>query len=318
MIRYGILSTAQVVPRFVAGVNETPNCEAYAIASRNLATAKEYAEKLNIPHAYGSYEELCQDANVDIVYIATYNRGHFSAAKLALTHDKPVLLEKPFTLTTAEAQELFSLAESKGLFIMEAQKAVFLPITKMVKDFLTAGKLGTLRWIQSKTAYPNMEHVTWFRSLEAGGGALYGAGFYPLEYLQYILDAPIQKFSGEAIFPKNSSDSQFNLTLRFSEQLLATIFVTVDFATENKLIIYGDLGQLEITDFWKTKTAKITYTTGETEILTSDFKSEFAFEVAHVNECLEQGYLTSPLMTKEITLTTVQMVESLYNQWLSD
>ncbi|MHC5372999.1 Gfo/Idh/MocA family protein [Enterococcus sp. LJL120] len=317
MIRYGILSTAQVVPRFVAGVKEVPDCEVYAIASRSLAPAEKMAQELEIPHAYGSYQALCQDEQVDIVYIATYNQGHYPAAKLALENNKPVLLEKPFTLTSAEAEELFALAEEKNLFLMEAQKAVFLPTAKLIKEFIASGKLGRLHWIQSKTAYPNIDHVSWFRSLAAGGGALHGAGFYPLEYLQYILDQPITAFSGNAVFPKEQSDSQFNLTLTFGEQLLANIFITVDFATDNQMVIHGDLGRIEISDFWKTKTAKIIYNSGETALLTSDFTSEFAFEVAHVNHCLTEGYLTSPLMTKDITLTTVKMVESLYHQWLS-
>lgn len=92
-IRYGIMSTAQIVPRFVAGLRESAQVEVRGIASRRLENAQKMAKELAIPVAYGSYEELCKDETIDIIYIPTYNQGHYSAAKLALSQGKPVLLE---------------------------------------------------------------------------------------------------------------------------------------------------------------------------------------------------------------------------------
>ncbi len=138
-IRYGIMSTAQIVPRFVAGLRESAQAEVRGIASRRLENAQKMAKELAIPVAYGSYEELCKDETIDIIYIPTYNQGHYSAAKLALSQGKPVLLEKPFTLNTAEAEELFAIAQEQGVFLMEAQKSVFLPITQKVKATIQEG-----------------------------------------------------------------------------------------------------------------------------------------------------------------------------------
>lgn len=129
-IRYGIMSTAQIVPRFVSGLRESAQAEVRGIASRRLENAQKMSKELAIPVAYGSYEELCKDETIDIIYIPTYNQGHYSAAKLALSQGKPVLLEKPFTLNAAEAEELFAIAQEQGVFLMEAQKSVFLPITQ--------------------------------------------------------------------------------------------------------------------------------------------------------------------------------------------
>lgn len=151
-IRYGIMSTAQIVPRFVAGLRESAQAEVRGIASRRLENAQKMAKELAIPVAYGSYEELCKDETIDIIYIPTYNQGHYSAAKLALSQGKPVLLEKPFTLNTAEAEELFAIAQEQGVFLMEAQKSVFLPITQKVKATIQEGRLGEILWVQSVTA----------------------------------------------------------------------------------------------------------------------------------------------------------------------
>jgi predicted dehydrogenase len=150
-IRYGIISTAQIVPRFVAGVAASEAGEVRAIASRTLGKAEKMAAELAIPKAYGSYEAVCQDEEIDIVYVATYNQGHYEAAKLALQHHKHVLVEKPFTLKLTQAQELFDLAAKNRCFLMEAQKAVFLPITQMVKSALQQNKIGKIQWLQSIT-----------------------------------------------------------------------------------------------------------------------------------------------------------------------
>ncbi|WP_281738514.1 Gfo/Idh/MocA family protein, partial [Enterococcus dispar] len=168
-ISYGIVSTASIVPRFVAGIRASKEGSVAAIASRELAKAQKVATELHIPKAYGSYAEMFADPAIDIIYIATYNKGHFETAKQALEAGKPVLLEKPFTLSEADAKELFTLAKEKQLFLMEAQKAVFLPITLAVKKAIATGKIGEVKLMRSLTSYPNIGHVKWFPSLEAGG-----------------------------------------------------------------------------------------------------------------------------------------------------
>lgn len=315
MIRYGILSTAQVVPRFVAGVKESQNGVVTAIASRGIEKAQKMAQELNIPNAFGSYEKLCQSEEVDIVYVAVYNKAHYDAAKLALLHNKHVLLEKPFTMTLAQAEELFALAKERNLFLMEAQKALFLPITKQIQQVIEEGKIGAVRWLDSVTAYPNIDHISWFRDLSAGGGVFRGAGTYPLEYMQHLLAASPNEFKGTLTFPEGQSDAQAQATLNFPNGVIGTIFLTVDLDLSKRMIIYADKGKIVIPDFWKTDTAEVHYPDGKIETLHSTQNSEFVFEVDHVNDCLEQGLLESPVVTKELTLKTVEITETIYKNY---
>lgn len=315
MIRYGILSTAQVVPRFVAGVKESQNGVVTAIASRGIEKAQKMAQELNIPNAFGSYEKLCQSEEVDIVYVAVYNKAHYDAAKLALLHNKHVLLEKPFTMTLAQAEELFALAKERNLFLMEAQKALFLPITKQIQQVIEEGKIGAVRWLDSVTAYPNIDHISWFRDLSAGGGVFRGAGTYPLEYMQHLLAASPNEFKGTLTFPEGQSDAQAQATLNFPNGVIGTIILTVDLDLSKRMIIYGDKGKIVIPDFWKTDTAEVHYPDGKIETLHSTQNSEFVFEVDHVNDCLEQGLLESPVVTKELTLKTVEITETIYKNY---
>jgi predicted dehydrogenase len=315
-IHYGVLSTAQIVPRFVAGVRASKYGSVEAIASRTLKKAQEMATELAIPRAYGSYEELCQDEWVDVVYIATYNQGHYAAAKLALSHGKHVLLEKPFTLKGAQARELFQLAQKQKVFLMEAQKSVFLPITLRVKQALQTGAIGEVQWVHSVTSYPDVDHIRWFHSLAAGGGTLHSSGSYPLQYLQFVLDQPLQQVTGTATLPVEGADNQCNLALQFAQGILGNVFITVNLALPSELVFYGTKGQIRVPSFWKADQAYFENQEGGKEIWTAPFSSEFVFEIDHVNDCLLAGRLTSPVMTESLTVATVEQIEACYQEWL--
>lgn len=135
--------------------------------------------------------------------------------------------------------------------------------------------------------------------------------------MQYLTGAVVTDFSGTASISKGSSDSQSNLSLRLGEFLLANLFITVDLNLASKMTIYAEKARIEIPNFWKTQEATIFYLDGGEEKITGDFSSEFAFEVDHVNHCLENQQIHSPVMTKELTLSTVSLVEDMYNQWLA-
>ncbi|MDR0922171.1 MAG: Gfo/Idh/MocA family oxidoreductase [Lactobacillales bacterium] len=317
-VRYGIISTAQVVPRFIEAVRLSEDGEVVAVASRGLEKASQFADKWEIPTAYGSYEELYADEAVDVVYIATYNKGHFPAAKAALLAGKNVLLEKPFTLQLDEAQELFAIAEEKNLFLMEAQKSLFLPVTKQARSIIQSGKLGKIVWAQSVTAYPSIDHVPWFRELSAGGGTLHFSGSYPIEYLSYVLDKKIIEVEGVADFSGTETDTQSNLSLKFESGVLANIFITTQTWIDRGMKIIGTKGIIEIPDFWRTDHASVSYSDGTSEELTGSFKNEFVFEVNHVNRLIIQEKKSSPVMTKEMTLETVRITENMYKQWTKD
>lgn len=313
-IRYGIVSTASIVPRFVAGVKASQTGEVAAIASRELVKAQAMATALEIPKAYGSYEELYADSTIDLIYVATYNQGHYPVAKAALLAGKHVLVEKPFALTLDEAEELFALAKEKQLFLMEAQKAVFLPIIQKIKTLLTQAVIGSVHYVRAFMTYPNVEKITWFSSLASGGGALYGSASYPLEYLHYLFNSPIAEVAGTAVLSKGSSDRQCDLSLLLENKLQSHVLISVNFLAPNELVIYGDQGRIEIPDFWKAQRAKI-IKEGQVEEIELLHENEFVFEIEHVNDCLAKGLLESPIVTAEMTLQTVELVEKMYQQW---
>ncbi|WP_259752243.1 Gfo/Idh/MocA family protein [Lactococcus lactis] len=136
MLKIGIMGAAKIVPRFVAGVKESGQAEVIGIAARNKEKAQKAALELGIPEVYDDYTSLVNAAKIDLIYIPLINKQHYPQAKMALGAGKNVLLEKPFTLTLEESQELFKIANEKNLFLMEAQKSVFLPVMSQIKKWL--------------------------------------------------------------------------------------------------------------------------------------------------------------------------------------
>ena len=135
------MGAAKIVPRFVAGVKESGQAEVTGIAARNKEKAQKTALELEIPQVYDDYASLVNAAEIDLIYIPLINKQHYPQAKMALEAGKNVLLEKPFTLTLEESQELFKIANEKNLFLMEAQKSVFLPVMAQIKKWLDANEI---------------------------------------------------------------------------------------------------------------------------------------------------------------------------------
>lgn len=316
-INYGIVSTATIVPRFVAGIRESQQGKVVAIAARNLEKAEKMAQELQIPQAYGSYTALFQDESVDVVYIANYNQGHYPVAKEALMAGKPVLLEKPFTLTLDEAEELFAIAEAQGLFLMEAQKALFLPMTEKVKEIIASGRIGEVKYLDCRMSHTNADQIPWFKDLASGGGALYGSGSYPIAYFQYVTGGKIAEVAGTALLEKGASDSQCDVTILFKEGFQGHFVVSTLFQGPSELVIYGTKGRIHLPNFWKGQEGTLVVGEEVEEILLPH-QSEFVFEVEHVNDCFAKGLTTSPIVTPDLTMQGIELIEMMYEQWTED
>lgn len=314
-MKYGILSTASIAGRFIAGVRESGLDEVCAIASRSSQKAEDFAARENIPTAYGNYQQLFEDEDLDIIYIPTVNVNHYRDGCQALEHGKHVVMEKPFTLTSADAEELFKLAEEKNCFLMEGQKAVFLPVSEDLKDLLQKQEIGELRYIDFKMSHTNHPLDHWMYQPAMGGGALYGSGSYIIEYLLYLLDDPKLQISGYCQRAASGTDTIAAFHLKTDKDVLinATIATNVEFVSE--VVFYGTKGNITVQNFWKADRLSINYNDGTSRQHCFPQKSEFAFEARHIHECLEKGLLQSPRMNAQRTIECVRLVEQLQKQW---
>ncbi len=310
-LRYGIVSTASIVPRFVKGVQDSNNSTVVAIASRNLEKAKTFAQNLHIEKAYGSYEALFLDTDVNIIYIATPHFAHATYVKDALEAGKHVLCEKPLTLHVDDAKELFDLAKSKGLFLMEAQKSVFLPTTNFVKQQIEDHRLGKLNHVELSCFYPyGAQEKAWMLDPNKGGGSLYGSGSYAIEYMMYVLNGTPDYYKGNLTYGKYSVDDVSDLHFQIKDVTIRSIISrTTKYPDEARF--FFEHGEIVVPYFWKAQEVNI-ITNGKQEHYDFASKSEFVYEINHVEKCIKQGLLTSPIMSPKVSITSVQMVEHVY------
>ena len=141
-MKVGIIGAGGIAVTMAKTLNEMEDATAYAVASRDLAKAQAFAEKNQIEKAYGSYEELFADPEVELVYVATPHSHHYQYMKMALEAGEPVLCEKAFTANAAQAEESFRISEEKGIFAGEAMWTRFLPSSAMIDEVIRSGGIG--------------------------------------------------------------------------------------------------------------------------------------------------------------------------------
>lgn len=308
-MNYGIVAIAGISSRF-AGAVRAEGGNIVAAASRSLDKAQQFCRDYQIGKAYGSYEELYQDPEIETVYIATTNAGHAQEVRNALVHGKHVLCEKPMALSENDAAELFAMAEGKGLFLMEMQKSVFLPVTRLIKEYIDGGKLGRLHQVAMSASFtaplpPWMHEAT-------QGGVVYGSASYTLEYLDYLI-AP-QETAVQAIGTKEALGAidAASINIRMDEVLINSQ-ISMRAPAASQAVFYFEKGYLRIPDYWKARLCEI-HTPGGMETRTFPEPFEMRYEVEHIQECIRAGLTQSPVMTADRTVRCCRLVEELVRQ----
>ena len=314
-IRYGIMGTARIIDRFVGAVRASEKGEVRAIASRSLEKARERADGLGIDTVYGSYEELVKDPNLDVIYVPTINHAHKENAMLALLNGKHVLVEKPMTLSEKDTRELFDYARKQNLFIMEAQKSLFLPVTEEVKGILQKQELGKVHLFEYTISIPEVG-FRWFYDRKSGGGALYGSGNYILAHAMNLTEEKITKATGLATLSEEGVDLQCAFVLQSQSGALIQGKITTMVRADSVLRIFGEKGKIEIRDFWKAREATVEIYGEPVRTIGYPVEFEMVYEVDHVNACLEKGLYESPVMKSLYSIESAKITDGLWAEFL--
>lgn len=312
MLRYGILSTSSIAPRFIAGVRAANAGKIVALSSRSAEKATEKATAWNIPKAYGSHMELLCDQNVDIVYISTVNAQHYTWAKAALEAGKHVVCEKPCTTSFKETAELFALAREKGLFLMEAEKMLFLPAVLAAKEKIDNGILGSIYMADMSHSFP-AAYNGWMFDASAGGGPLLSSGIYALQLMLWLF-GEITDISGAKSAMENGVEWQYILSGRTETGVQFTAKNSTRSVLDNTCRIFGTKGWLELPNYWKAQKV-IFHMDGKTETLEFPCEYELMYEAKHIADCIERGLMTSPVVTEKLSVSGIAAIEKVKDNW---
>lgn len=306
-LRYGILSTSSIAPRFIAAVREAGAGEIVALSSRTLEKAKEKAALWGIPRAYGSHDAMLQDRDVNIVYISNVNTQHYPWAKAALLQGKHVVCEKPCTTTAEQTRQLYALAREKGLFFMEAEKMLFLPAILEVQKRITSGQLGQIHMAELSHSFPGT-YNSWMYDPALGGGPLLSSGIYAVHLLSWLFGT-ITHIEGVFDRLPNGVEWQYILSGTTQEGVLFSIKNSTRAILDNTAKLHGTKGYVEIPEYWKARKA-IFYISGkDTEIAEFPCEHELVYEVKHIQKCINSGYITSPVITESLSVAGIAALE---------
>lgn len=309
MVKFGIIGCGKITERFLIGCKLCEDVEVVAAASRDLDKAEAYCAQHGISLAYGSYEALCKDITVDAVYIATPPFAHYALCKMALENGKHVLCEKPFVANEEEVAQLFALAKSKGLLIMEAMKAVFTPTTHQVKTWLDEGKIGTLKYAEAGYCYKSpfgIEH--WVFDANRMGGGMLDVGVYAIAYLNGLISQDIETSVAMSTKSITGCDEFMQILIKYTNGVQASVRGAISVNTKNTAYFYGTEGYIEVDDFWKSRKAKLIRYDGASADYFDDFPSEFKFQIEHFADCIKKGTFESPVMSEEASLAIIRLI----------
>ena len=309
-LNYGILSTSSIAPRFIAAVRQANAGKILALSSRSQEKAQERAAAWDIPRAYGSHEALLSDPDVNIVYISTVNAQHYTWAKAALERGKHVVCEKPCTVSADQTRELFAIARERGLFLMEAQKMLFLPVILEVRRRIEAGQLGTVHMAQLNNSFePN--YNSWQFDPSAGGGTLLSAGIYGVQLMLWLF-GDITRIQGAYSARPGEAENQFALSGECGG-VLFSIQNSTSVMLDNTARIYGSRGLVEIPEFWKARRAIFHIAGQAPETVEYPCQYELVYEAEHIFQCMQRGLKTSPVVTPELSVAGIEALEGLRN-----
>ena len=316
MFKVGIIGAGWIADKMAEALAPLEDYCVYAIASRSLEKAEAFARQWNIPKAYGSYEEMVADKEVDLVYIATPHSHHYPHTMLALEHGKPVLVEKAFTANAAEAEILLNTAKEKGIFITEAIWTRYMPLSHKVKELMESGIIGEPRLLTATLCYM-MEFKERILRPDLCGGALLDLGVYCLNFARMYFGTDIVKTVSNCQTGETGMDMQECISLSFADGKMANLQAGALCLNDRQGIINGTEGYIRVDNI---NCPHVVEVYRDYELVTryekpAEMVNGYEYQVYECRRCIEAGLLESPMMPHEETLSIMKQMDDLRKEW---
>lgn len=314
--RIGIIGAGHIAEKMAYTLGRMDDAEAYGIASRDIARAGEFARRHNVRKAYGSYEEMAEDPEIQLIYVATPHSLHFPHVKMCLEKDKPVLCEKSFMLNRAEAEETVRISEEKGVFLAEAIWTRYMPFRKTVSDILRSGRIGTPMMITAHLGYPvaGKERIV---SPGLGGGALLDLGVYVINFAMMMFGDGMERIVSSCVKSPSGVDMQDSITFIWPDGRMAVMQATAMCASERQAIISGDKGYIVLDNINNPLRAWIYSSSHELEetIEAPEQITGFEYQVRACIQAIRAGKTETEFMPHSETVRVMGIMDSLRKEW---
>jgi predicted dehydrogenase len=309
-VSWGFLSTANINDKLLAGAAESDRVDVIAVASRDAARAEAYARERGIERAYGSYEELLADPDVEAVYISLPNSLHVEWSIRALEAGKHVLCEKPLSRRAEDVERAFDVAEQSDRLLMEAFMYRHNSQTAKLEELVGGGAIGRLRLVRAAFSFPltDAENVRLDASLDGGG--LMDVGCYCVSSARLLGGEPEQVY-GEQVLGESGVDELLTGTMRLQSDVLAQFDAGLVLQVRDELEAIGEEGSLFLDDPWHCKRPVIELRTAQgVEEIAVEPADSYRLQLENLSDAIRGE--AEPLLGREDALGQARAIEALY------
>ncbi len=309
-VAWGILSTAHINRLVIPPARESEKLDLIAVASRDAGRADEYARQWGIERAYGSYEGLLDDPDVEAVYISLPNSLHCEWSIRALEAGKHVLCEKPLGRRLAEVEAAFDAAERAGRLLMEAFMYRHNPQTSKLKELIDGGAIGRLRLVRAAFSFTLRDPEDVRMRPEVDGGALMDVGSYCVSGSRLLAGEP-ERVYGEQVLGPTGVDVVFAGTLRFSDGVIGQIACGLALPERDELEAIGEEGSLFLDDPWHCRAPVIELRRDDrVERIETALADSYGLELENLSEAIRGN--SEPLLGRADAVGNAHAIEALY------
>ncbi|NNJ47520.1 MAG: Gfo/Idh/MocA family oxidoreductase [Acidimicrobiia bacterium] len=316
MINWGILGAGKIAGALVLGIREAGGGRVAAVGSRSIERAGTFAGRFEIPGAYGSYEDLLADDDIDAIYVATRNDLHYQNTLDAIAAGKAVLCEKPFALNSGQAAEMVAAARSAGVFLMEAMWMRFIPAIVELRELVSGGAIGEIRTVAADFGF-RANAGAGHRLVEPslGGGALLDLGVYPISLAMLLLGEP-ESIAASASIGASGVDEQVAVSMTFPGGAISSAYATFLADSPTEAHVVGTEGRVWVHPrFHNPERLDVIGADGAVrEIDLPIGGSGYRFEVAEVHRALLAGETESPMRTLDDSLAVMRVLDAVRDQ----
>lgn len=290
--------------------------ECYAVASRSQEKADAFAKKYGFQKAYGSYEDLLRDPQVELVYVATPHSHHFIHMMMAMAHGKPVICEKAFTMNADQAKKVREYAAEHGIYVAEAIWPRYMPSRTIINDVIASGVIGKPNILTANLSYVVSQNKRIVDPYLAGG-ALLDVGVYGLNFALMHFGSDIERIESSVQMTDTGVDGMETITIFYKDGRMAVLTHGIYSRSDRKGIIYGDKGYIVVENINNPQSVSV-FDTKDQLIEKHEVPEQiggYEYEFREAVRCIQEGKTESDSMPLADSVQLMEIMDSIRRQW---
>nr|WP_315100861.1 Gfo/Idh/MocA family oxidoreductase [uncultured Catonella sp.] len=311
-MKVGIIGAGNIAKTLTKTMQQMKDVEVYAISSRSKEKAEEFRREFSLFKDYGSYEELVNDEEVEMVYIATPHSHHYEHMKLCIEHKKAVLCEKAFTFNSEEAREIAELAREKQVYVAEAIWTRYMPSRKIIDEVISSGIVGKISMMTCNLAYDIDDKERIIRP-ELAGGALLDLGVYGLNFIVMHFGKNIERMDVSVVKTETGVDGKLNISLIYKDKFMAVSTHGIYGCSDKKGIFYGEKGYIVVNNINNPESIDVFDDKNELikHISFPEKISGYEYQITETVNCIREGKLESSSMPLSESVYMMELMDEI-------